>query len=176
MKGFVRESIVAGAMGLLGPRALTTDELRQAEQQAVVQDAYIDRFQADMLRPQPFRPDATTQILVTPPPVTPNQFVARAESYGACVWGYAQEIARASYSRARVFDQEHLELGEAEHCDECLEDSAMGFVPIGSLRSIGDRLCLTNCHCRLVYRNGPDGEVFTAGRGPLDEGTFGRTG
>jgi hypothetical protein len=164
MKSFVRESIVAGAMGLLGPRALTTDELQQAERQAQVQDAYIDRFQIDMMRPQPFNPDKTVQILVTPSPMTPGQFIARAESYGAAVWGNAQEIARATYAREAIFDQEHLELGDAEHCQDCLDDSARGFVSIGSLRNIGDRQCRTNCACRMVYRKGDDGEVFVAGR------------
>lgn len=176
MKSFVRESIVAGAMGLIGPRALTSDELQQAERQAQVQDAYIDRFQAEMTRPQPFNPDKTVQIIVAPAPMTPGRFIARAESYGACVWGYAQEIARATYVRNQVFDQERLELGDAEHCPGCLEDSAKGFVPIGSLRSIGDRQCRTNCYCRMVYKKGPDGEVFVAGRGPLDETAFGATG
>ncbi|MDR3582593.1 MAG: hypothetical protein P4L67_04940 [Candidatus Pacebacteria bacterium] len=160
IKGFVRESIVAGAMGLLGPRALTSDELQQAERQAVTQDAYLDRFQADMLRPQPFNPDKTLEVFIFPAPITANQFIARAESYGACAWGCSQEIARATYARNMVFDQERLVLGEAEHCGDCLEDSARGFVPIGSLRSIGDRQCRQNCHCHLTYRLGDDGEEF----------------
>lgn len=177
MKGFVRESIVAGAMGLLGPRALTTDELRQAEQQAVVQDAYIDRFQTDMMRPRPFNPDATIHILVAPPPITPNQFIARAESYGACVWGDAQEIARASYSRARVFDQERRVLGDAKHCRQCPEYAARGWMPLGSLPAIGARCdCHGQCACSFLFRLGEDGEVFTAGRGPLDDAAFGKTG
>jgi hypothetical protein len=175
MKTFVRESIVAGVMGLIGPRALTSDELQQAERHAQVQDAYIDRFQVDMMRPQPFNPDKTIQVVVVPAPMTPGQFIARAESYGAAVWGDAQEVARGTYIRDEVFDQEHLELGESEHCDQCLSDSAKGFVPIGSLGPIGSRLCLNNCHCRLVYRLGDDGQVFVAGREPLDETAFGAT-
>lgn len=178
IKGFVRESIVAGAMGLLGPRALTSDELRQAEQQAVVQDAYLDRFHAELTRPQPFRPDTTVQILVTPPPITPNQFIARAESYGSCVWGNAQEIARASYSRAQVFDQERRRMDEdAKHCRQCPQYAARGWQPIGSLPAIGAQCdCTGQCRCAFEYRLTDDGEVFVAGRGPLDEEVFGATG
>lgn len=176
MKTFVRESIVAGAMALVGPRPLTGSELQQAERQAVVQDAYIDKFLADMMRPYPINPSATTTVVVSPPPITPNQFIARAESYGACVWGYAQEIARETIRREAVFDEEHLVLGDAEHCEQCLADNARGFVPIGTLGPIGSRECRTNCACRFVYRNSADGIEYVAGRGPLDEDAFGRTG
>jgi hypothetical protein len=92
------------------------------------------------------------------------------------VWGNAQEIARATYAREAIFDQERLELGIAEHCPECLADSARGFVRIGTLGSIGSRQCRTNCACRFLYRLGDDGQIFTAGRGPLDETAFGVTG
>lgn len=163
MKSFIRESIVAGAMGLIGPRALTGDELRQAEQQAVVQDAYIDRFQADMMRVQPFNPDKTVEIVVLPAPMTPGQFIARAEMYGACVWGNAQDIARATYQREAIFDQEHLELADVEHCDECIADNARGFVPIGTLRPIGSRTCRQNCACKFLYRNGDHGQIHVVG-------------
>lgn len=157
MKTFVRESIVAGAMALVGPRPLTGSELQQAERQAQAQDAYIDKFQADMMRPYPFNPSATTTVIVSPPPITTNQFVARAESYGACVWGYAQDIERTTYQIDGAYDLERLVLGEAEHCRECLEDAEKGFVPIGMLRPIGSRLCRTNCYCHMEYASSATG-------------------
>lgn len=161
IKGFVRESIVAGAMGLIGPRALTSDELQQAERQAVVQDAYLDRFQAVVLQPLPFNPDKTIEVFVHPAPITPGEFIARAESYGACVWGYAQEIARASYVRNAVFDQERRVLGDTKHCRQCPEYAARGFVAIGSLPAIGAECdCHGQCACSFEYRKGPHGQVF----------------
>ncbi len=44
------------------------------------------------------------------------------------------------------------ELGPADHCEGCLQETAKGWVPIGGLVPIGHRLCLSNCHCRLEYR------------------------
>lgn len=164
IKGFVRESIVAGAMGLLGPRALTSDELQQAERQAVTQDAYLDRFQQDVLRPLPFSPDKTTDVFVFPAPMTPGQFIARAESYGACVWGYSQEIARATYARNMVFDQERRVLGDAKHCRQCPEYAARGWVRIGTLPGIAQECdCGGQCRCHLEYKLGDDGEIHVVG-------------
>jgi hypothetical protein len=177
IKNFVRESIVAGAMGLVGPRALTSDELQQAERHAQVQDAYLDRFQAELTRPWPFSPDKTIEALVSPPAITTSQFIARAESYGSCVWGYAQEIARASYARRMVFDQERRVLDDVKHCRQCPEYAARGWQKIGSLPAIGqDCDCHGGCRCSFEFRLGDKGDVFTAGRGPLDENTYGRTG
>lgn len=178
MKTFVRESIVAGAMALVGPRPLTGSELQQAERQAQVQDAYIDKFQADMMRPYPFNPDATITVVAAPPPITPNQFIARAESYGACVWGYAQDTARTTYVVDGVFDQERRILDpDVKHCRQCPEYADRGWVPIGTLPAIGAECdCTGQCKCHFVFRSGDDGEVYTAGRGPLDEVAFGRTG
>jgi hypothetical protein len=41
---------------------------------------------------------------------------------------------------------------ERNPCTECVEQTARGWVAIGSLVVIGDRLCLSNCRCRLEYR------------------------
>jgi hypothetical protein len=178
VKTFVREGIVAGAMALVGPRPLTGSELQQAERQAQVQDAYADKFLADMMRPYPINPTSTTTVVVSPPPITPNQFVARAESYGACVWGYAQEIARETIRREAIFDEERRILEEdAKHCRQCPEYSERGWVPVGTLPAIGkDCDCTGQCRCHFVFRNSRDGIEYTAGRGPLDDDTFGRTG
>lgn len=43
-------------------------------------------------------------------------------------------------------------LGVAEHCQECPELSAQGWVPIGTLPEPGSRECLRRCRCRLEYR------------------------
>jgi hypothetical protein len=141
---------------------MTGEELQHAERLATVQDAYLDRFKADLLRPQPFPPDKAYQIFIGPAPITANQFIARAESYGATVWGDAQEIARASYAREGVFDEERLVLGDAEHCQGCIDDNARGFVPIGTLAPIGSRECRQNCRCHFSYRRRPINTVFQA--------------
>lgn len=153
VKSFVRESIVAGVMGLLGPRALTSDELQQAERAAQVQDAYLDRFRAAMNRmPVPFSPEKTTEITVSPPPITPQQFIARAEMYGTAVWGAAQQIARNVYRTDHVYEEERRVLGRAEHCETCVKEAGKGWVPIGVLRKIGDSECGANCACTFHFR------------------------
>ena len=43
-------------------------------------------------------------------------------------------------------------LGPADHCEGCLTETAKGWVPIGALVPIGDRLCLANCRCSVSYR------------------------
>ncbi len=54
------------------------------------------------------------------------------------------------------YNQERNVLGVAEHCEECVELTNRGdngWVPNGTLTPIGDRICLSNCKCRIEYRN-----------------------
>lgn len=49
--------------------------------------------------------------------------------------------------------EERNQLGAADrHCGSCLDCSARGWVPIGSLPAIGSRTCLSRCHCSLIFR------------------------
>lgn len=178
IKTFIRESIIAGVLGLLGPRPITGNELEHADRLAQIQGQYFDRFHDEVIMAPPaFRPEKSTEIIAIAPPMTVDQFIARAESYGGCVWPAAQEVARASYIRNDVFDQEHRILGEAEHCEDCEVYHAMGWVPIGTLPSIGQQsACRQNCYCEFQYREGPNGVPHIAGRGPLYEEVFGATG
>lgn len=178
VKSFIRESIIAGVLGLLGPKPLTGEELDHAERLASLQAQYFDRFRDEVIQlPPALRPEKTTEIIAISPPMTINQFIARAESYGTSVWPSAQEVARASYLRDDVFDQEHRVLGIAEHCEDCEAYSAMGWMPIGSLPAIGQQsACRQACHCWFEYRKGVDGEPHVAGRGPLFDQVFGVTG
>jgi len=43
-------------------------------------------------------------------------------------------------------------LGVADHCPECVDTSAKGWQPIGTLPLIGTRQCRSNCRCHLEYR------------------------
>lgn len=67
-------------------------------------------------------------------------------------------MSRATYewltgvtAREAGQDVEWNILGEADHCDDCLEQSARGPVPVGSLVPVGARQCLANCACELAY-------------------------
>lgn len=59
-----------------------------------------------------------------------------------------QAAGQAGYDLA-----EHNVLGPAEHCDECLEQTALGWVPIGTLIPVGERRCLSKCKCGIRYRH-----------------------
>lgn len=79
--------------------------------------------------------------------------------------------ARDTYQSTRdevaddlAFDEERNVLGNAEHCsgadNGCIEQSALGWVKLGTLVPIGSRLCKTNCRCRKRYRNSHTGRTF----------------
>lgn len=76
--------------------------------------------------------------------------VARARLYGQAIMTMYERavVAReAAAGRTRY----KLVLAPAEHCDQCVEDAAKGFVPIGTLKAIGERTCLVNCRCHWEY-------------------------
>lgn len=84
--------------------------------------------------------------------LTEGQIRARSDMY--------VNSAREAYGRAHErnaealgFDQEKWELGEAEHCDDCIAFAGMGWQPIGTfpVPGEGETQCLTNCKCTKVY-------------------------
>ena len=90
-----------------------------------------------------------------------GSLVNRARLYAQAGRG-TMEATRQREMTARGFDEERNVLGVAEHCegpDSCLEQTARGWVPVGSLIPIGGRLCVTNCKCQIEYRNGSTEEV-----------------
>lgn len=66
---------------------------------------------------------------------------------GAAAFEQASRFAHQSAG----FKFEKNVLGAAEHCGQCLEETAKGLVRIGTLRPVGSRTCRMNCRCRIVY-------------------------
>jgi hypothetical protein len=96
-----------------------------------------------------------------------DQLVARAALYGQA--GRATyEAMRQRDDRARGFDEERNVLGAADHCPDCVGASARGWVPIGTLIPIGQRVCRVNCRCRMERRASPAGARTGAIQGPGD--------
>lgn len=69
--------------------------------------------------------------------------------------------ARATYEAERNivmqeagYTYESSILHSGDSCQGCLGENAKGFQPIGTLIPIGERDCLTRCHCTLDYRKG----------------------
>jgi hypothetical protein len=58
-------------------------------------------------------------------------------------------------NKARGMSEERNLLGVAEHCTgagSCTEQTGLGWVPIGTLLPIGQRLCRVKCKCAIEYR------------------------
>lgn len=57
----------------------------------------------------------------------------------------------------RLFPKDFTEyrsvLNPAEHCQQCLDETARGWVPYGALIPIGSRTCMGNCRCHYEFRN-----------------------
>lgn len=80
-----------------------------------------------------------------------GQFLQRSAMY--------PQAARSTFHDA--FQEEQITQGkteernilhQADHCKECPDLSAKGWVPIGTLTPIGKRRCLNNCRCTIEYR------------------------
>jgi len=77
--------------------------------------------------------------------------VARARMYVEAARSTHRE-AVGRFMKSRDYEFERNQLGTADHCSGCLTETARGWVPIGTLSSIGSRNCLSRCRCWLVYR------------------------
>ncbi len=82
----------------------------------------------------------------------------RVDLYEQAARGTQEEMGRRFMS-FRGWDEERRVLGEADHCNGCLDQAALGWQPIGTLDPIGAEECRTHCACRYEYRRmGRDGE------------------
>jgi len=71
---------------------------------------------------------------------------------------YAQS-GRVTYHEAlrqemaiRGMKEERSVLASADHCSECVSEAGRGWVPIGDLVTIGERICKSNCRCTVDFR------------------------
>lgn len=85
--------------------------------------------------------------------------LVRADMYGEAARGSFETMQTRYQLINNGMEEEIRILGEADHCDGCLEQAALGWQPIGTLDEIGEEECLTKCHCTKKYRKmGPDSE------------------
>lgn len=175
-KQFVRELILAATLSMSGQSPLTGEELSAVDAEAKKQEQFFDQFQQKLLSPpdklvtQPV--DVTTQVVtVEPTPMTPGQFIARAESYADSSWQAAQRIDHGQSVSQGTFKFERRVLGtpKTEHCEDCPPLADLGWQPIGTLPEIGDSACGSLCLCHFRYSEDGDTtpEYFQGKRGPL---------
>jgi hypothetical protein len=79
--------------------------------------------------------------------------------------GSYEDAQRAAAINAG-YEYERNVLGRTEnHCKSgtrpgCVEQTRLGWVPIGTLTPIGGRTCLSSCKCQIVYRRAARTSIF----------------
>jgi hypothetical protein len=84
--------------------------------------------------------------------------LVRADMYGQAPRGTFEEIYRFSMIDAG-YDEGRRVLGQADHCEDCIDYAWMGWMPAEDVPEIGNSQCLTNCHCTIEYRRSTDGNT-----------------
>jgi hypothetical protein len=102
------------------------------------------RYQFERLEKFAVEIDSGTQPL-------DGRFTQRVEMYAKSGFATYEETRRDG-ARDDGMTEERRVLGNAEHCADCVEYAARGWVPIGTLPRIGQSQCLTNCKCHFEYR------------------------
>ena len=80
-----------------------------------------------------------------------GRFTQRVDMYGRAGYSTYTETKREGEAE-RGMTEERRVLGNAEHCNDCVEYAAEGWQPIGTLPKIGDSICLVNCRCHFEFR------------------------
>ena len=76
--------------------------------------------------------------------------LVRVGLYATAGWAMWQGLRGIEAPILGAVEEERI-LGAADHCPDCLDEAAKGRQPIGTLRRIGDSICLSNCHCTFIY-------------------------
>lgn len=81
-----------------------------------------------------------------------GRLIRRSQLYVQSARAFHTEFEREQVSNAG-YTEERRVLGQAEHCEDCIEYASRGWVPIGTLPEIGiASKCRQNCHCHFEYR------------------------
>jgi hypothetical protein len=130
--------VLLGKEALLrgGWAQMTAEDFGRVGKEVRTQYQYLDGFLHD-LEAGKVRTDGT--------------FMERARSYA--------ESARVAYYEALAkqlpalgYTQERNKLHPAEHCVDCVDMAALGWVPIGTCIPIGQRKCINKDKCEMLYR------------------------
>ena len=167
-KTFLKELVVAGAMALKGEEPLTNAEIYALDRLTKKQHEYLDNFQREVTRNPPREiAEPNSVIIVEPAPMTPGQFVARLEQYGNAPWE-VQNVGREVVKNQGVFSAERrvhkLSMEQHRPCTGpmgCLDQSRLGWQPVGSLIEIGDCYCMLNCDCYFEWQD-PKGKIYVS--------------
>lgn len=81
-----------------------------------------------------------------------GRLIWRSQLYVRSARAFHTEFERKQVSSAGYSEERRI-LGQAEHCEDCIEYASRGWVPLGTLPEIGiASKCRQNCHCHFEYR------------------------
>lgn len=135
-RAVIKSSQIASALAAYGGR----DQMTQARwglvgQQIRAQYGYLARFADDVL--------AGRQRLN-------GRMDARARLYGQASRTLYENIRRRENAAAGQRFERNVRHA-SESCNQCVAQSSLGWVPIGTLVPVGQRTCRSNCRCTLSY-------------------------
>lgn len=84
-----------------------------------------------------------------------NAMAVRAAMYPLAAFGTYQNAVRIRQQVMLVYDEEMRVLQSGNPCDDCIVEAARGWQAIGTLRRIGDSVCISRCRCYFKFRKSP---------------------
>lgn len=136
LRATIKETMLqAQALASGGWEQLTQSDYGRVGAAVREQYAYLDRFTTEIRNGLPLD----------------GRFLARAAMYAKAARPYFHD-QQGELLADTGYTEERNVLHAAEHCEECLQQSAAGWVPIGTLIPIGARTCLGNDRCTMRYR------------------------
>lgn len=87
--------------------------------------------------------------------VTQGRLAARSQMYGSAVRPTYYSVGGGDLAD-KGFTLERNLLSPVDNCEgagSCIGETAKGLEPVGTLIPIGNRICLSNCQCRIEYIN-----------------------
>lgn len=136
MRQLTKDSMLqAQALARGGWDQLTSSDYGKVGAAVRMQYEYLDKFTKEIRRGLPLD----------------GRFLSRASMYPKSARPFFHDEQRALLDDTGYSEERNV-LHPAEHCDECMDQSAAGWVPIGTLIPIGGRTCLGNDQCTMRYR------------------------
>lgn len=135
-RAVIKSSQIASALAAYGGRGqMTPARWGLVGQQIRTQYAYLTRFADDVL--------SGRQRMN-------GRMDARARQYGQASRSLYENIRRRESAAAGQQFERNIRHA-VESCGQCVNQSSLGWVPIGTLVPIGQRSCRSSCRCTLAY-------------------------
>lgn len=81
-----------------------------------------------------------------------GRLLSRARMYAEAARSTFEQMRRRNEMLNNGKVEERRVLGTADHCADCIEQRDLGWQPIGTLKPLGQTICLTKCHCNFEFR------------------------